>query len=237
MQCRKRQNPTHHAEIMLHDLCMAVFNPAVILLHLFVYGERRIKPNPFNGNCLIKTADPGSGAFLTPVSGIQDTYRERATYVRYCTYCSKATDLHCLVADPDPAFYLDANTYRYPTFHFDANPDPAFHSVEIPDPAFLFDANPCPTFHFDADLDLDPAPHKCCVSVTCQKTFLGSTMSLLGSIVSHISSKVSLRGSIVSGFGSDFSLWCGSGSSSPQIMQLQADPDSHHCLFTRIFLE
>jgi hypothetical protein len=32
-------NPTHHAEIMLHDLCMAVFNPAVILLHLFVYGE------------------------------------------------------------------------------------------------------------------------------------------------------------------------------------------------------
>jgi hypothetical protein len=61
MQCRKRQKPTHHAEIMLHDLCMAVFNPAVVLLHLFVYGERRIKPNPFYSSCLVK-ADPGSGA-------------------------------------------------------------------------------------------------------------------------------------------------------------------------------
>ncbi len=62
MQCRKRQNPTHHAEIMLHDLCMAVFNPAVTLLHLFVYGERRISLNPFNSNCLVKAEDPGSGA-------------------------------------------------------------------------------------------------------------------------------------------------------------------------------
>jgi hypothetical protein len=32
-------NPTHHAEIMLHDLCMATFNPAVILLNLCVYGK------------------------------------------------------------------------------------------------------------------------------------------------------------------------------------------------------
>jgi hypothetical protein len=39
MQSRKRQSPTHHAKIMLHDLCMAVFNPAVILLHIFVHGE------------------------------------------------------------------------------------------------------------------------------------------------------------------------------------------------------
>jgi hypothetical protein len=78
--------------------------------------------------------------------------------------------------------FIGGSSVAYPTFQFDADPDPTFHSdAELyPDLTFQFDADPDPVptthlfpdldppmlqngplrllpFHFDADPDLDPA--------------------------------------------------------------------------------
>jgi hypothetical protein len=58
-----------------------------------------------------------------------------------------------VAADPDTAFYFDADPD--PTFHSyaDPDPDPTFHSDADPDPAFTLMRfqipDPDPTFQFD----------------------------------------------------------------------------------------
>jgi hypothetical protein len=114
--------------------------------------------------------------------------------------------------------------------HLDADPDPFFHFDAVPDPTVNFGADPDLTFHFDADPDSTFALMRIRLWIR-----LLIKVSLLGSIVSHRSSKMGLHGSIVSSTSPSRLKWIWIRLLT--LVQIHADPDSHHCLFTRIFLK